>query len=132
MQDTTNKTTVREDSTTSSTPNSRNSREANSSLTVERLVYFLFGILEVLLAFRLIFKLAGASLSSAFVSFIYGLSGMFILPFEGIFRRAVAPGIETKAVLEPSTVVAIIVYAILAWGLVKLVRILSGNRQISQ
>jgi hypothetical protein len=124
--------TTKETTTTKGTPTlTPNNREASSSLTVERLVYFLFGILEVLLAFRLIFKLAGASLASGFVEFVYGLSGIFILPFEGIFRRAVAPGIETKAVLEPSTLVAIIVYAVLAWGVVKLIRILSGNRQIS-
>jgi hypothetical protein len=57
------------------------------------------------------------------------LSGMFILPFEGIFHRGVSQGIETVSVLEPSTIVAVIVYAILAWGLVKLVRMLSGERQ---
>jgi len=106
-------------------------REATDSLTVERLVYFLFGILEVLLVFRLVFKLAGASLASGFVSFIYGLSGIFVLPFEGIFRQGYAPGVETTSVLEPSTLVALIVYAVVAWGIVKLIRILSGNRQIS-
>ena len=62
-------------------------RGASNAQTVEYLIYFLFGILEVLLAFRLIFKLTGASLSSAFVGLIYGLTGIFILPFEGIFRR---------------------------------------------
>ena len=105
------------------------SKEATSSQTAEYLIYFLFGILEVLLVFRLIFKLAGASLSSTFVGLIYGLTGIFILPFEGIFRRGFTQGIETTSVLEPSTVVAIIVYAILAWGIVKLTRILSGKRQ---
>jgi hypothetical protein len=130
MEEITKETTTTQNNAPQS-PSAKNDREASSSLTVERLVYFLFGILEVLLAFRLIFKMAGASLTSAFVGFIYGLSGLFILPFEGIFRRAVAPGIETKAVLEPSTLVAIIVYAVLAWGVVKLIRILSGNRQIS-
>ena len=104
-------------------------REVTSSQTVERLIYFLFGIMEVLLAFRLIFKLTGASLSSAFVGLIYGLTGIFILPFEGIFRRGFAQGVETTSVLEPSTLVAIIVYAVLVWGIVKLLRILSGEQQ---
>jgi len=52
------------------------------------------------------------------VSLIYGLSGIFILPFEGIFRKGYAQGLETTSVLEPSVLVAIIVYAILAWGIV--------------
>jgi len=102
---------------------------ATSSQTVEYLVYFFFGALEILLAFRLVLKLTGASLSSAFVGLIYGLTGVFILPFEGIFRRGFTQGIETTSVLEPSTLVAIIVYAVLAWGIVKLLRILSGEKQ---
>jgi hypothetical protein len=102
---------------------------ATSFQTVEYLVYFFFGALEILLAFRLVLKLTGASLSSAFVGLIYGLTGIFILPFEGIFRRGFTQGIETTSVLEPSTLVAIIVYAVLAWGIVKLLRILSGEKQ---
>ena len=103
--------------------------EATSSQTIEYVIYFLFGALEVLLAFRLVLKLMGASLASAFVGLIYGLSGIFILPFEGIFRRWFSQGVETTSVLEPSTIVAIIVYAVLAWGIVKLARIFSGEKQ---
>ena len=103
--------------------------EATSFQTVEYLIYFFFGALEILLVFRLVLKLTGASLSSAFVGLIYGLTGVFILPFEGIFRRGFAQGVETTSVLEPSTLVAIIVYAVLAWGIVKLLRILSGEKQ---
>src|SRR3990172_8884248 len=104
-------------------------RVATGTQTIEYLIYFFLGLLEVLLAFRLVLKLTGASLASAFVKMIYGLTGIFILPFEGIFRRGFSQGIETTSVLEPSTVVAIIVYAVLAWGIVKLTRILSGKRQ---
>ncbi len=119
---------VKETVTTTQAPAKR---EATSSQTVEYLIYFLFGALEILLAFRLVLKLMGASLSSAFVGLIYSLTGIFILPFEGIFRRGFTQGIETTSVLEPSTVVAIIVYAVLAWGIVKLLRVLSGARQAS-
>jgi len=111
------------------TKNTSIKSQATSSQTVEYLVYFFFGIAEILLAFRLILKLTGASISSAFVGLIYGLTGIFILPFEGIFRRGYAQGVETTSVLEPSTIVAIIVYVVLAWGIVKLLRILSGEQQ---
>ena len=104
-------------------------RVATGSQTVEYLVYFLFGVLEILLAFRLVLKLTGASISSAFVGLIYGLTGIFVLPFEGIFRRGYTQGIETASVLEPSTIVALIVYAVLAWGIVKLIRIFSGEKK---
>jgi hypothetical protein len=102
---------------------------ATSSQTFEYLVYFFFGVLEILLTFRLVLKITGASIGSAFVGLIYGLTGMFIIPFEGIFRRGFTQGVETTAVIEPSTLVAIIVYAILAWGIVKLIRIFSGEKQ---
>jgi len=104
---------------------------ATNSQTSEYLVYYIFGALDILLAFRLIFKLAGASTNSDFVRIVYSLSGIFILPFEGIFRRMFAQGVETTSVLEPSTLVAIVVYALLAVGIVKLVRISSGEQQTS-
>lgn len=106
--------------------------EASTSQTVEYLVYFIFGAIEILLAFRLVFMIAGARLASAFVGLIYGITGIFVLPFEGIFHRGVAEGVEVNSVFEPSTLVAIIVYAVLAWGIVKLIRILSGERQQSE
>ena len=105
--------------------------KATNSQTIEYLIYFFFGLLEVLLAFRLLLKMTGASLSSTFVSLIYGLTGLFIRPFEGIFRRGYVSSAGTTSILEPSTLVAIIVYALLAWGIVKLVRISSGEQQDS-
>jgi len=104
-------------------------KEATGSQTFERIIYFLFGVLEILLVFRLVLKLTGANVLSVFVGIVYGLTNIFILPFEGIFRRGFTSGIETTSVFEPSTLIAIIVYGVLAWGVVRLVRILSGQRQ---
>jgi len=103
--------------------------KATSSQTYEYLVYYFFGALEILLAFRLILKLAGANVYSAFVGLVYGLTGIFILPFQGIFHQGYTQGLVTTSVLEPSTLVALIVYAVIAWGIVKLLRIMSGQQQ---
>ena len=105
--------------------------QATKSQKIEYIVYFFFGVLEILLVFRLILKLAGASLTNGFVRLIYGVTGIFILPFNGIFSKAYSQGVETTSVLEPATIVAIIVFIILAWGIVKLVRISSGEQQES-
>ena len=102
-------------------------RKASGSQTVAYVVYFIFGILEILLIFRFVLKLAGANPSSGFVDFIYGFSGIFISPFNGIFRTSVAQGSETTSVFEPSTLVALIVYALIAWGIIKLIQIMSGK-----
>ena len=113
------------------TKNTAIKNTATGSQTVEYLIYFFFGMLEILLVFRLVLKLTGASIASSFVGLIYGLTGIFVLPFEGIFRRGYAQGVETTSVFEPSTLVAVIVYAVMAWGIVKLIRIFSGERQLT-
>lgn len=92
-------------------------------LKQRRIAYYLLGILEALFAFRLIFKLLGANPGSIFVSFIYTVSGVFMAPFNGIFRAAVTNGIETQSVLEPTTIIAMIVYALIAYGIVRLIQI---------
>lgn len=103
--------------------------EATKSQTNEYFVYYFFGILETILFFRLILKIAGAGINSWFVSIIYTLSKFFIIPFEGIFKRSVSQGMETTSVFEPATLVALIVYAVLTFGIVKLIRISSGEEQ---
>lgn len=99
------------------------------SQTAVYVMYFLLSAVEILLAFRLILKMTGANPVSGFVSFIYGLSGLFVYPFLGIFRAATTQGLETTAVFEPATLVAMIVYAVAVWMLVQLFSILMGKPQ---
>ncbi len=104
-------------------------RDATSYQTAGYFIYLIFGILEVLLAFRFVLKLLGANPGSGFVDFVYNLSAIFTAPFTGIFSTSVASGAETVSVFEPATLVALAVYALLAWGIVALVRVLSGRQQ---
>jgi hypothetical protein len=105
-------------------------REATIFQTVEYLVYFCFGALEVLLLLRFAFELMGANLASDFVRSIYNLSQGFIVPFIGIFNNGSAQGFGTTLVFEPATLVALLVYGFIASGIVMLIRVLSGKRQI--
>jgi len=98
--------------------NKSNSRYRTSSIT--RVIYWILGILEGLLAFRLILKLLGASTSSSFVTFIYDVTKIFVAPFAGIFKP-VESGFET------STLIAMLVYALVGWGLAKLVAIVTNS-----
>lgn len=88
-----------------------------------KIIYYVLGILEALFAFRLIFKLLGANPGSAFVSFIYTVSGAFLAPFMGIFRSTSADGGVIHSILETNTIVAMVVYALIAWGIVELIEI---------
>ena len=98
-------------------------KTGEGNLKARKIVYYLLGVLEVLLAFRLVFKLLGANPQSSFVAFIYSVSQAFLSPFSGIFKSAVTKGFETQSVLEPTTIIAMIVYAVIAWGIVKLIEI---------
>ena len=86
-------------------------------------IYYVLGVLEVFFTFRFVFKILGANTENTFVSFLYSFTDIFIAPFKGIFRFAVSDGIETKSVFEPTLIIAMIVYALLAWGIVKLIEI---------
>lgn len=79
-----------------------------------QVVWYILGIIEVMLAFRVMLKLLGASTTSGFTSFIYAISGPFALPFSGIFRTNGLSGM----IFEWSTLVAMAVYAVVAYGLV--------------
>lgn len=102
-------------------------KSRNENAKYRKIVYYILGLVEALLAFRLVFKLLGANPGSDFVSLIYTVSKGFLIPFNGIFRSAVTQGIETKSVLEPTTIIAMIVYALIAYGIVKLIKILQKS-----
>ena len=94
---------------------------------IQHIIYYIAGAVEVLLIFRLFFRMTGANPSSGFVAFIYSFSDFFIFPFRAIFGNATAPGAETTAVFEPATLIALVVFAILAWGIAKLIAIIAGR-----
>ena len=107
-------------------------RSNENNLVLRKVVFYILGAFEALFAFRLIFKLLGANPESAFVSFIYTISGIFLTPFSGIFRAAVNKGIETESVLEPTTIIAMVVYVLVAYGVVRLIKIyeISKNKRL--
>lgn len=88
--------------------------------TAKSIVVVVFSFIEVLLSFRFIFKLIGANPSNAFVKIIYDFTQILVGMFEGIFSTSTTAGAETKALFEPGTLIAIIVVALIAWGVMKL------------
>lgn len=129
MEEYTKETVTTEETGTGEAPKKPSKRESTGTQTVQYVVYYIFGALEVLLAFRLVLKLFGANPGSGFVSWIYNFSAGFVWPFWGIFPNPTTEGAVTTAVFEPATLVAIIVYALFAWGIAKLISIFAGERQ---
>ncbi len=89
-----------------------------------QVIRFLFGLLEILLAFRFFLKLAGANPFAGLTMLIYGVTYPFAEPFLYVFRVTVVAG----KIFEWTTLLAMIVYALIEWGIVKA---LVGQRDVS-
>lgn len=84
---------------------------------IVRFIWYLFYFVETLLLFRFILKLLAANPGAAFTNLIYGISGVFVAPFQYVFQtNSVGSGI-----IEWSTLLAMLVYWAVAWGIVKLI-----------
>jgi uncharacterized protein YggT (Ycf19 family) len=86
-------------------------------------VYWIFGLVEGLIAIRLVLKALGANPAAGFAQFIYGVTTPLVGPFLGLFTN---PSYQ-NSVLELSSIIALIVYALVAWLFGKLVWILAGE-----
>ena len=82
-----------------------------------RYVWYIFSAIEVVLLLRFGLKLLAANPGAGFTQLIYGISGVLIAPFQYVFSAPSAGG----SVVEFSTLLALFVYWILAWGIVKLI-----------
>ena len=65
----------------------------------------------------------GANPQAGFAQLIYGLTAPLVAPFAGLFGNPQAGG----SVLELHSIVALVVYALVAWLLAKLVWLLFGE-----
>ena len=82
-----------------------------------QLVWLLFGILEALIGLRVLLKLIAANPNSPFAALVYNLSSLFVWPFSGLTRTPAAEGM----VLDIPSIIAMLVYALVAWAIVRLI-----------
>src|SRR5665648_287466 len=86
------------------------SNTKHESHTAQRIIGSLFGIIEIILAFRLVFKLLGANSTNGFVQGLYNITQ----PFVGVF--------------EPETLLAMVVIALIALIVLKLIKPRAGDQ----
>ena len=91
----------------------------NQIRRITGIIWLVLGILEALLALRVILKLLAANPFNAFANFIYDVSHVFLAPFFGLVGQPSANG----HVLEVTTLVAMLVYFLIAWAIVRLIEI---------
>jgi len=85
---------------------------------VERAIWYIAGVLITLLSLRFILALLGANPNNQFANFIYNASHPFVAPFFSLFGYDLQYGVSH---FETYTLVAMLVYALIAWGIVRLV-----------
>jgi len=87
---------------------------------ISQFIWLVFGILEVLIGIRVVLRLAAANLHNQFAILVNTFTDIFLRPFFGLFG---APAVGGR-VLEITSIIAMFVYALIAWVLVKLVRVI--------
>lgn len=81
-----------------------------------QIIWYILGLIEVLLVFRVALKALGANPSIGFTSLIYSITTPLAAPFRGILGVS----LTGSSLIEWSTVIAGIVYLCIAWGLIYL------------
>jgi hypothetical protein len=87
---------------------------------ITQVLWTLFGFLEALIGIRIVLKLIGANFGAFFTQVIYGITDIFLWPFAGITPD---PGVGAFQ-LEISSIIGVIVYGLIAWGLIRLIWVL--------
>jgi hypothetical protein len=91
-----------------------------SLFQASHLIWLFFGAVEVLIGLRVLLKLMAANPNNPFANLIYSLSYLFVWPFVGLTATPSLEGI----VLEIPSLIAMLVYALVAVGIERLVWVL--------
>lgn len=80
-------------------------------------IWLLLSVLEAAIALRILLKLLGANPDNPFAMLVYGFTNIFLFPFTGLVPAPASGGM----VLEISSFIAMIVYALIAYAIERLV-----------
>ena len=95
-----------------------------TSIKVRRAIYLIFGVIEALLLIRFVLKALGANAEAGFAQLMYGVTGPLIAPFAGLFGTPQPGG---GATLEVNTLIALVIYALIAWLVVRGAELMFGE-----
>jgi YggT family protein len=100
----------------------------NIVYTINQVIWLGFGILLGFIGLRILLMLIGANPANPFARFVYGLTDIFLWPFFGLTATPAFNGM----VLDIPAIIAIFVYALAAWAITKIVRIIIYRPSSSQ
>jgi hypothetical protein len=95
---------------------------------ISQFIWLLFGGLEALIGIRVLLLLIAANPNNVLTAFVYQLSDLFLWPF----RNIVANPAFQNYVLEITSLIAMIVYPLIGWAIVRLVWVIFYRTPTSQ
>lgn len=87
---------------------------------IDQTVWLIAAVIEVLIGLRVFLKLIAANPQSGFANFIYNITAPFLAPFAGLTATPSANG----SVLEISSIIAMVVYALLFWLIIYVIHLI--------
>jgi YggT family protein len=94
------------------------------SVKMTRAIYLIFGLIEALLIIRFMLKALAANAEAGFAQIIYAVTGPLVAPYMGLFGT---PQAASGATLELHTLIALVIYGLIAWLLVRAAWLLFGE-----
>lgn len=94
-------------------------RRSDAWRVLTQIVWYALDLIVALLALRIVLRLLGANPQAGFTQFVYNLTYPFYAPFSGVIPSTVLPG--NNNVMEWSSLLAMLVYWIIAGALVRII-----------
>ncbi|MGB4762281.1 MAG: hypothetical protein WBP12_02890 [Candidatus Saccharimonas sp.] len=101
-------------------------KKMSNIVLAQRVLWFIVGVINVIITLRFVLLLLGANREAGFTDFVYSVSAPFVAPFVGIFGEPT----YGRVVFEVSSILAIIIYTLVAWGIVKLLTIARPHEEV--
>jgi hypothetical protein len=103
-----------------------------ATIKATQIIWLLLGLLEAAIALRIVFKLIAVNAANPFARLLYGVTNIFLAPFKSLVGNPASGGM----VLEITSIIAMLVYLLIAWGIERIVYVLfyreRGPMSISQ
>lgn len=90
---------------------------------LSQFIWLVTGVVEVLIALRFFLKLIAANPENPFAQLVYNVTYLFLWPFLNLTATPSAGGM----VLEIPSLIAMLVYALVAWGIVSLIQLFADR-----
>jgi uncharacterized protein YggT (Ycf19 family) len=89
------------------------------SSKASQVVGLIFGLLEATIVLRILFKFFGANPNNPIAALVAKVTDVFLAPFSGLFAPLTIGGM----VFELSSFIALLIYAVIGWVIVKLITV---------